>query len=238
MLHPALALILERGRPITRRVLVASSPLYQPMDTAEQLGYEVRIYARVPDTGDGQDRRSSVDMSKGHSRKTSSSFPKGHSRKKSGNTSTESETSGHLGSFPRATGPSNSKQPVQQSSPTSPGVLNSRPVRYREQGVDELLQLKLHQAIADVDTPPPNATIVLATGDGNVGQFNDDGFLGPVRTALKKGWKVELYAWQDGLSKSWMKEFGEGSFKERFIIIGLEQFAFDMVHVLDISQSK
>jgi hypothetical protein len=211
------------------------------MDTAEQLGYEVRIYARVPDTGDGQDRRSSLDMSKGHSRKTSSSLPKGHSRKKSGNTSTESETSGMPASFPRVTGhnfPSNPNQPVQKSSPTSPGVLNSRPVRYREQGVDELLQLKLHQAIADVDTPPPNATIVLATGDGNVGQFNDDGFLGPVRTALKKGWKVELYAWKDGLSKSWMKEFGEGSFKERFIIIGLEQFAFDMVQILDTSPGK
>ncbi|KAF8218060.1 hypothetical protein K438DRAFT_2006969, partial [Mycena galopus ATCC 62051] len=54
--HAALALILERGRPITRRVLVTSSPLYQPMDTAERLGYEVRVYARVPDLGDGQDR--------------------------------------------------------------------------------------------------------------------------------------------------------------------------------------
>ena len=51
--HAALTLVLERGRPITRRVLVTSSPLYQPMDAAEQLGYEVRIYARVPDMGDG-----------------------------------------------------------------------------------------------------------------------------------------------------------------------------------------
>lgn len=73
-------------------------------------------------------------------------------------------------------------------------------IRYREQGVDELLQLKLHQAIADADTVPKGSTIVLATGDGNVGQFNEDGFLGPVRTALKRGWKVELYAWEDGLS--------------------------------------
>lgn len=51
-------------------------------------------------------------------------------------------------------------------------------VKYREQGVDELLQLKLHQAIADVDVVPSGSTIVLATGDGNVGQFNEDGFLG------------------------------------------------------------
>jgi len=51
-------------------------------------------------------------------------------------------------------------------------------IRYREQGVDELLQLKLHQAIAATDDVPEGATIVLATGDGNVGEFSDDGFLG------------------------------------------------------------
>ena len=51
--HAALALILERGRPVTRRVLATSSPLYQPIDTAEQLGYEVHVLQRVPDAGDG-----------------------------------------------------------------------------------------------------------------------------------------------------------------------------------------
>ena len=51
-------------------------------------------------------------------------------------------------------------------------------VRLREQGVDELLQLKLHQALAAEDDVPEGATIVLATGDGNVGQFNEEGFLG------------------------------------------------------------
>ncbi|KAJ7469413.1 hypothetical protein B0H11DRAFT_2283858 [Mycena galericulata] len=64
-------------------------------------------------------------------------------------------------------------------------------IKYREQGVDELLQFKLHQALAALDgPPPPNATI--------------DGFLRPVRTALKKGWRVELYAWEEGLSRAWM----------------------------------
>jgi len=106
-------------------------------------------------------------------------------------------------------------------------------IRYREQGVDELLQLKLHQAIADVDVPPPGATIVLATGDGNVGQFNDDGFLGPIRTALKKGWKVELYAWEAGLSRAWIREFGGGAFGDRFRIVGMEQFGLELgeIHV-------
>jgi hypothetical protein len=242
MLHSALALILERGRPITRRVLVTSSPLYQPMETAEQLGYEVRVYARVPDTGDGQDRRRGVDVPKSNWRPVNPPFTKGHSRKISGNTSTESETGvtiGTPGNFPQAfvRGLANSSRPSQHPSPSNPIISappNGKVVRFREQGVDELLQLKLHQAIADVDDPPPKATIVLATGDGNVGQFSDDGFLGPVRTALKKGWKVELYAWEDGLSSAWKKEFGKGPYKDRFRIIGLEQFALDMVQILDL----
>lgn len=88
--------------------------------------------------------------------------------------------------------------------------------------MDELLQLKLHQAIAASDSVPDGSTIVLATGDGNIGQFNEEGFLGmclhiqivfelmflttllyqgPIRTALRRGWRVELYAWEDGLSE-------------------------------------
>ncbi|KAI6044589.1 hypothetical protein EDC04DRAFT_2936115 [Pisolithus marmoratus] len=223
--HVALALLLERGRPITRRCLVTSSPLYQSMDTAEQLGYEVRIYARVPDDGKGKDRRASHDhaniadlstlRSVNHRKSDTgtSPAPKGHARGNSGGSDSDPSGSYAMASSTRAIG----------SVPAR--------VRYREQGVDELLQLKLHQAIADVDSPPPNATIVLATGDGNVGQFNDEGFLGPVRTALKKGWKVELYAWEDGLSRAWKREFSEGPYKDRFRIIKMEDFAYDLLEV-------
>jgi len=227
------------------------------MDSAEQLGYEVRVYARVPDTGDGQDRRqhnnhhvvsasngnisSGGELAKSQRQKINT---KGHTRKISGGTSTESELSTSVNSvgfsqaFVRSLGSAHLTVPINGSSNDNsngsggpPPPASTTRVRYREQGVDELLQLKLHQAIADVDVPPPKATIVLATGDGNVGQFNEDGFLGPVRTALKKGWNVELYAWEEGLSKAWMREFGEGPFKERFKIIGMEQFGADMLEV-------
>ena len=117
--------------------------------------------------------------------------------------------------------------------------------------------MKLHQALAATDNVPEGSTIVLATGDGNIGQFNEDGFLGPVRTALRRGWRVELYAWEDGLSgffffffvaavgsseseifflagRAWRREFGEGSEFGRsgmFRIIGMEQFASGLVEV-------
>lgn len=247
MWHAALALILERGRPVTRRVIVASSPLYQPMDGIERLGYEVRVYIRVPDLGDGMDRERHKDRdfkngsgkSSGGNKSVQSSPSKGslwsastpnkglgHKRHLSGSTSAESG-SGAGGKVAQLLGSSNLKPHYE----STPSLVNPK-VKYREQGVDELLQLKLHQALAATDEVPEGATIVLATGDGNVGQFNEDGFLGPVRTALRRGWKVELYAWEDGLSRSWRREFGEGSEwgrKGMFRIIGMEQFASGLV---------
>ena len=147
-----------------RRVIVTSSPLRQPMESAEQLGYEVQVLAQIPTT---------------------------------------------LYCTPRG----------------------STRVRYREQGVDELLQLKLYQAIVDVRPVPPNATIVLATGDGNAGEFNEEGFLGCVRIALRDGWRVELYAWEEGLSRSWGREFSEGPYRHRFSIHDLSEFGEDLLEV-------
>ena len=235
---------------------MTSSPLYQPMESAVQLGYEVRIYARVPDLRDGMDRNSLPPIgtasgnsgSSGENGRLSNSnkskrnstgsgiprtlFVRGHGRHKSAGGTTTSENSdvvntGQL-SVPIRTG---SGGAINSGSPVgTPGGSATR-VRYREQGVDELLQLKLHQAIADADVVPPNATIVLATGDGNVGQFNEEGFLGCVRTALKKGWRVELYAWEGGLSRSWKREFGEGPYRHRFSIHGLSKFGQDLLEV-------
>ncbi|TBU45616.1 hypothetical protein BD309DRAFT_989435 [Dichomitus squalens] len=230
--HAALALVLERGRPVTRRVLVTSSPLYQPMHTAEDLGYEVRIYARVPDTGDGADRQlHSSPHTPGHARN--------NSRGQNNHASAEAGPSRVARGRPRAytarghvhktsVGGGNGTSTESDQGPNGTSGSNATRVRYREQGVDELLQLKLHQAIVDVDVVPTGGTIVLATGDGNVGQFNEDGFLGCVRTALKKGWRVELYAWEGGLSRAWSREFGEN---ERFKIYMLDAYASDLLEI-------
>lgn len=218
--HAALALILERGRPITRRVLATSSPLYQPVDTAEQLGYEVHVLQRVPDEGDIADRQHGSGSSGGEQGRSMTNSPqytpqkathrhvgsRGHSHKSSvgGGTSADSDTNNSL---------------------TVPVPARRR---FREQGVDELLQLKVHQAIASVDEVPQDATIVLATGDGNVGQYNEEGFLGCVRLALKKGWRVELYAWEGGLSKMWKREFGR---EKRFEVHMLDRYAMDLLEL-------
>ena len=46
----AFATILERGRPVSRKFLVGSNPLVQPVPLAQHLGYEVSILERVVDT--------------------------------------------------------------------------------------------------------------------------------------------------------------------------------------------
>jgi hypothetical protein len=225
------------------------------MESAVQLGYEVRIYARVPDMRDGMDRNplpvgaasgnsgssgengrsSNPNKSKRNSTGsgiTRTTLVRGHAKHKStgGATTSENSDGANAGQLSTSARTEPGAAINSGSSSSTPGGSATR-VRYREQGVDELLQLKLHQAIADVDDVPSNATIVLATGDGNVGQFNEEGFLGCVRTALKKGWKVELYAWEGGLSRSWKREFGEGPYRNRFSIHGLSKFGQDLLEV-------
>jgi hypothetical protein len=230
-------------------VLATSSPLYQPTDGAEAIGYEVHVYARVPDTGDGADRI----RRPGHTPKNSFGTATGDNGSNGNGDSASPSTTSAAGHSPvRPRGHKHSKSysgSVSQSLPTTGTLANikthsasttavggtaaasSTPnggrVKYREQGVDELIQLKLHQALAAAPEPlPSGATIVLATGDGNVGQFNEEGFLGCVRTALRRGWRVELYAWDEGLSRAWRREFGE---EEKFKIIALEPLAADLL---------
>ncbi len=127
-------------------------------------------------TGDGMDRERRRDKTAPGKSNISgkgmqaSPTKNAHLRHISGNTSTESGSGGNAS----GTG-SNSLHPYHGTNDV--GAPQNK-IKFREQGVDELLQLKLHQAIAATDRVPDGSTIVLATGDGNMGQFNEEGFLG------------------------------------------------------------
>jgi hypothetical protein len=73
--------------------------------------------------------------------------------------------------------------------------------KWVEQGVDEILHLKMCQSIIDTEVP---STMVLATGDGAVAEMSD-GFLAHVERALKKGWKVELVSWGQQINGGYRK---------------------------------
>lgn len=252
--HSALALLIERGRRCLRKVLVASSPLYQSLDEMAGMGYQISVLQRV-EIKEGSSRASR--NGSGHSR--SSSFNSTPNRKNgkgnkanrttspnnnnnNGNnnnnigSSTESDSNGQQKPKPQAPQPSfparlmNARRAGQHhrrnsstdaafitpsNSSTSlgqiqegsgilgPSTPSSRP-RFREEAVDELLQLKLLQTLLDTPAPPPlGSTIVLASGDAAKSQFNPEGFLGCVRKAVDRGWNVEVVGWDEGRSRAY-----------------------------------
>ena len=64
--------------------------------------------------------------------------------------------------------------------------------RLAEQGVDEIVHLKIANVLLDYDAPQ---ALVLVTGDGNEADFGTS-FLQQVKRALKRGWDVHVWSWE------------------------------------------
>lgn len=100
-------------------------------------------------------------------------------------------------------------------------------MKHGEQGVDELLHLKILQSA--MDTPHP-ATMVLATGDAASAEYSD-GFKKNIERVLAHGWHIELYGWRRNISSAWREpEFAE-RWQHQFKIVELDEFCeelFDM----------
>jgi hypothetical protein len=92
--------------------------------------------------------------------------------------------------------------------------------KWVEQGVDEILHLKMCQSIIDVEEP---TTIVLATGDGAEAEHSD-GFLAHVERALKKGWKVELLSWRQQLNGGYKNKKFRTKWAGQFSVIELDDY--------------
>lgn len=100
------------------------------------------------------------------------------------------------------------------------------PLRHREQGVDEILHMKMLQSI--IDAPRPG-TMVLATGDAAEAEFSD-GFLSNVERALKQGWNVELIGWNNNISAAWHnKAFEDKWATGQFRVLELDEFAEELL---------
>jgi hypothetical protein len=88
-----------------------------------------------------------------------------------------------------------------------------------EQGVDEVLHLKMLQSV--VDEKP--GTAVLATGDAAEAEFSD-GFKSNVERLLKTGWNVEIIGWSKGISKAWREPEFVAQYGDRVRVIELDDF--------------
>ncbi len=68
--------------------------------------------------------------------------------------------------------------------------------RIGEQGVDEILQLKIANALLDHEPPQ---RLVVCTGDARDSGFGTS-FKAQIERALRRGWQVRLWSWRDQLS--------------------------------------
>ncbi|QSZ28802.1 hypothetical protein DSL72_003307 [Monilinia vaccinii-corymbosi] len=183
-----LAFILERNRPVARRILAGSkqshtTELPTHFAQAQECGYETNIMDRVW--------------------KNRESTPKKALRGR-GNGYLNGQSSGSDTSY--------SNIPVKA---------------YQEQGVDELLHMKLLETLVDTKRP---STIVLATGDGAEAEYSA-GFFRNVERALERGWKVEIVAWKNGLSYEYRSQSFRQKWRRQFTILLLNDFCEELLAI-------
>ncbi|OJJ49193.1 hypothetical protein ASPZODRAFT_129606 [Penicilliopsis zonata CBS 506.65] len=170
-----LSLILERGRPTAKRVLVGSDRL-PTIDDAETLGYEANILDRV------------------------------HKVK-------------HM--TPR-------QQRFRNVPPSRASEMNAgTEERWVEQGVDEILHLKILESLVDTAEP---ATIVLATGDAAEAEYSG-GFMKMVERALQRGWRVELVSFSQVMSKAYRRKEFRAKWGSKFKVIKLDDYIEELFHL-------
>ncbi|KAL2364539.1 hypothetical protein RJZ56_002492 [Blastomyces dermatitidis] len=184
------SLILERGRSISKRVLVGSDR-FPAIDEAEEIGYEINILERVQKSKDCTPRKKKFLGVNGNGRCNG------------------------------ATGNNAQGQSSGSETNAGPGL-----ERWVEQGVDEILHLKILESLVDSEAP---STIVLATGDAAEAEYSD-GFLKMVGRALQKGWAVELVSFSTTTSRAYKRKEFRSQWGSQFRVIKLDEY---VEHLLD-----
>ena len=215
----ALALLMERRRPVAKRVLVGSAPETAEFDVARRCGYEVSVLDKVYKARELSERQvyfKELDRAR-----------KRESRRRGSGSG--SGTNGG-GSSAEALATLRTSQ-LMSSSPqhfAAPALI--------EQGVDEILHLKILESILDAPAP---GIIVLATGDAAAAEYSA-GFMAMVQRALVRGWEVEVVCWRRGANSAWRsleKEWGVGTGQTaevqrgKFQLIFLEEWAEEMLEM-------
>lgn len=199
MAFDSLALLLERRRPVAKRVFAGSHREANPLpsikklvETSKSVGYESILQEQVFISRDDSEKKKFFDDVKRLGWYKAQQLRSG--------SGSDSETG-----------------PAAPKTPSAP--------RWVEQGVDEILHLKMCQSILDTETP---STMVLATGDGAEAEMSD-GFLAHVERALKRGWKVELISWRQQTNGGYRNKKFRAKWGEQFRIIELDEFVEDLV---------
>ena len=201
MSFDSLVLLMERRRPVAKRVYAGSHRESAPLphvtklvQTSKAIGYENIVNEQVLVSREDSDKKKFF-----------------RSVKKMGWIKAAQLHSGNDGS---------SSDPEMEAAPVTPSA-----PKWVEQGVDEILHLKMCQSIIDVEVPQ---TIVLATGDGAAAEHSD-GFLAHVERALKKGWKVELVCWKQQTNGGYKNKRFREKWGEQFKILYLDGYIESLI---------
>jgi hypothetical protein len=228
----SLVLILERRRPVSKRVMAGSYPLLPAMELAKAVGYETNILDKVYKVRDVPERQRRMQYRNFLARGNPAPVLAGVDSVTAGGASNGGSSSGSGTRVPTSaiagntsagatnntvTGPSN-------TAPSTAGApFQFIPEKWVEQGVDEVLHLKMLESIVDTDEP---STMVVATGDAAQAEYSG-GFMKMITRALKKGWKVELVAWTKSISSEYRRQpfVGQWVPSGQFRIIELDEYA-------------
>ncbi|KAL6710560.1 hypothetical protein ACN47E_008608 [Coniothyrium glycines] len=199
MSFDSLALLMERRRPVAKRVFAGSQREANPLphmtrlvDTSKAVGYDSVMQEQVLIVREDSEKKKFFNDVKKHGWHKANQMRSG--------SGSDSETG-----------------PAMPKTPSAP--------KWVEQGVDEIIHLKMCQSIIDTEVP---STMVLATGDGAVAEMSD-GFLAHVERALKKGWKVELISWGQQTNGGYKNRKFRARWGEQFQILELDDFLEDLI---------
>ena len=213
----ALALLMERRRPVAKRVLVGSTPHLPAFDKAKAVGYECSILEKVYKAKELTERQIYFNTydKYGRVRKNARAPPANNVITANGSPPKTVTTNGYS---------SGGNGSGSETTANAPQFAKARMI---EQGVDEILHLKMMESVVDTDTP---STIVLATGDAAQAEYSD-GFMRMVERALKKGWKVELVSWSKNISMMYSRREWTQTWAENFRVIYLDDYAEELLEM-------
>jgi len=231
----ALALLMERRRPVARRVLAGSTPEIAAFEEARQVGYETNILDKVYKAKELTERQKYFAQRDREQR---------NGRGTNGYHSGGSESAGN-GAAPATTQtatqtlltPTEAMAIAFGTSPSKIPDLPPATPKWQEQAVDEILHLKILESVVDIDIPlsawadpaMPNSapTMVLATGDAAEAEYSQ-GFMKMVQRALQKGWNVEVAAWGKSVSGAYRAMEKSKVLGNRFRIIELDDYVEEL----------
>ncbi|KAF2455362.1 hypothetical protein BDY21DRAFT_350572 [Lineolata rhizophorae] len=204
MSFEALTLIMERRRPVAKRELVGSeleTESFRSFNTAEKLGYNVSNLARV--------RKATQNLQ----RRWGSSKSKAQDTDRTSGSAAEDVAAATMSKAAAAVGA------VMRQSAPAPRQKKGEPKNV-EQGVDELIHLKMMESIVDTEKP---TTMVLASGDAAEAEYSA-GFLRMVERALQKGWRVEVFSFACNISSLYNSRQFAQKWSDQFTTVPLDRY--------------